>query len=270
MMRLLLRYSLIVIATLLITIKYFTEIGMAYPFGWAPATEKNIAVDNGIPVGCTCHNPDATEATEVNVHTEIDVNIEAGKTYEFVAAVSSPSQLAAGINIAAFAGTLDTIVGEGLTVDNFDGTSLVHWQPKGMLNGKTAWRFRYTAPTDRTSDTIYATSNAVNGNGAVDNGDIWNHAPKYVVQITPQSSVAKPGMSSISVYPNPAAEVLKIESDQKLALITVTDALGKEQMQVTPSSSSMLLNVRVLTPGVYVVKMLASSGAVTTERVVIR
>ena len=254
-----------------IIVKYFTAIGIAYPFGWAPATEKNIAVNNGIPVGCTCHNEEASNATEINLHPLLaDQSIVASNQYEFVVAVSSPSQLAAGVNISAFAGKLDTILGEGLTFDNWDAKELMHSQPRPMMNGKTAWRFRYTAPIDRTTDTIYAVSNAVNGNGDVDNGDLWNLAPKYIVNITPKSGVSSSKAMTVRVAPNPASDLLSVTCASQLTKISIADLVGREVRSTVANANPVTLDLRDLPAGTYVLTAVGSDGKVHSEKFMVR
>jgi hypothetical protein len=129
--------------------------------------------------GCSCHCSVKNAATTVTIATN-DTTFEVGKTYTFTLTVANASELRGGCNIAVKRGTL-TAGTDGLKKL---GNELTHKSPKQQM--PAIWTFTYTAPATAGGDTIYATGNAVNGDGSEDGGscaDKWNHAPNFVINV---------------------------------------------------------------------------------------
>ncbi|HET6512422.1 MAG TPA: choice-of-anchor V domain-containing protein [Candidatus Kapabacteria bacterium] len=265
-LRIALGFGLITLAA----ISYLHNSSTAYPFGWSGATGK----PGSFTYGCTCHNQEPSQETSVTISSSAK-NFEPGKTYEFIVHTSNPAQVAAGVGISAFAGVLDTIEGEGLQTDQNSMGELIHYQPKGFINGRTDWRFLYTAPSDRTTDTIYAVANAVNGNGGVDEGDLWNAAPKYVITIG-SAKVDQQKPIDVQVMPNPASDRLVLKassmSPDRYHLMLI-DATGKTVLQESINISGALnhsIDIRSIAAGLYSIRLENSVGIVFNAKAVIR
>jgi hypothetical protein len=251
---------------------YLLDDGRAYPTGWSGATGD----PDGFGFGCTCHNQQPSEQTTVTIGTSATA-FEPGKTYEFVVSTSNPAQVAAGVDVSAFAGVLDTVRGEGLQPDQNGLGELVHSRPKPLINGRTSWRFLYTAPIDKESDTIYAVSNAVNGNGGVDEGDLWNAAPKYVLAIGNTASVNKGSATArCRIMPNPASDRIEIISDKLSAgsyRLRLNDLSGRAFFTQEIKVSGLLdhqVDVRSIPSGVYSLSLLSDGRAAFTSLINIR
>jgi hypothetical protein len=68
---------------------------------------------------------------------------------------------------------------------------------------------------------------------------------------------------NVSLYPNPANDVLNITVDEQVELINVVSLDGKIVISENVAGSSNVLNVADLTSGVYVVEVFGSEGLMT-------
>jgi hypothetical protein len=69
--------------------------------------------------------------------------------------------------------------------------------------------------------------------------------------------------NSISLYPNPAKEVLNISSSNKITNIEVYDLLGKK---VASNNNATVVNVATLGKGAYIVKVVQENGSVIAKQ----
>jgi hypothetical protein len=128
--------------------------------------------------GCTCHCANSSSATSVSISTSATV-FEAGQTYNFTVTVTNTNENQAGVDIAVGNGTLSP------TSNNLQnvGGELTHTAP---VNLPASFTFQYTVPNSGTTDAIYVTGNAVNGDGMNDGGnctDNWNNASTFNITI---------------------------------------------------------------------------------------
>jgi len=171
------RPSHIVGGIFILTVLLISEYAMTWSGGKTGQTEKP-----GSGNGCTCHCANSNASTSVSVTTGA-TTFEGGNTYTFTVNVSSSdgNHTHAGFNAAVDRGTLN--VGTDNTVQKL-GSELTHTGRKAL---NASWSFTYTAPSTAGGDTIYVTANAVNndfGNGGGNCSDKWNHAAKFVMNIT--------------------------------------------------------------------------------------
>lgn len=73
----------------------------------------------------------------------------------------------------------------------------------------------------------------------------------------------------ISMFPNPAVDVINIVADQTIEHVWVMDNLGQILIDVKPNSGQIGLDVNSFQPGFYFVKT-EINGTVSTERVIIK
>jgi len=73
------------------------------------------------------------------------------------------------------------------------------------------------------------------------------------------------GKSQLTLYPNPATEIVFIKAEQKTKNVQVFDASGK--MVITTAQRSEI-NVQQLTAGVYLVKVTLADGSQSTHRLI--
>ncbi|MDA0986174.1 MAG: T9SS type A sorting domain-containing protein [Bacteroidetes bacterium] len=151
--------------------------------------------------GCTCHNTNLTTAVSVIINGPSELKV--GETGTFSVAISGGPLSAAGVNIAATGGTLSTISGEGL---QFINDELTQTQPKTPTTNTVTFQFKFTAPNQTGSATIYATANSVNLS-STNAGDQWNNSSNKTLTITPTTNIADKTLpinfSLEQNYPNP-------------------------------------------------------------------
>ncbi len=144
--------------------------------------------------GCTCHCANLNTATSVTLSTSATV-FEINTAYTFTVTVSNSNEVNGGVDISAFTGTL-AAGNDGL--QSLSG-QLTHNGPKTL---PATWTFTYTAPSTAQTDTIYATGNAVNGDGGNGSGncaDKWNNASKFVITVTAPNRAITVGRNAISI-----------------------------------------------------------------------
>ncbi|MFI5202156.1 MAG: choice-of-anchor V domain-containing protein, partial [Candidatus Kapaibacterium sp.] len=194
--------------------------------------------------GCYCHCASANSATTVTITTSA-TTFYTGQSYEFTATVSSSSEADGGIDIATEDGTFTAISGQGLYVSSGE---LTHSTAKTL---PASWNFEYTAPALPTYDTIFATGNAVNGDGLNNGGtciDKWNNASKFIihVQTAPTKRIAF-GRRSISLgsvrVEHRIADSLLVTSDGDAA-ITISSSVMKSGTHFSgyPTTTNRTLN----------------------------
>ncbi len=161
--------------------------------GWYALRETN-AHENGITgqtqkstnAGCSCHCSSSSSSTTVTLTASSGyspLTTEPNTTYDFTITVANSDESDGGCDISTYSGNGLT-AGTGLYASNGE---LTHSSPKSFSgNGYCSWTFTYTTGSTAGWDTIYATGNAVNGDGSDDNGncdDKWNWAPKFIIHI---------------------------------------------------------------------------------------
>ena len=116
------------------------------------------------------------------------------------------------------------------------------------------------------ADATPATNGAILG-GALNINALTNsvYIDSIVFDNTPGLSTADFGTATntISLYPNPAQEVLNVSSSNSITKIEVYDLLGKK---VASNNNAKNVNVAALGKGVYVVKVAQENGSVVAKR----
>ena len=64
----------------------------------------------------------------------------------------------------------------------------------------------------------------------------------------------KPAMTGIKVYPNPANDILFIESPQKNSEVSLTDLTGKVIIYTILSEDKAQFNLNKVEPGIYLLR----------------
>jgi hypothetical protein len=123
---------------------------------------------------CTGHH---TGGLAPQVRLEGPPSVEPGAlaTFRFVVESQSPEeQILAGLNVAASAGDLGNVQGQGTQVEELrDGAAvtleLTHTRPRmNDAMGVAAWLFTWRAPDATGVETLFAAGNSVDGFGTMD------------------------------------------------------------------------------------------------------
>lgn len=74
--------------------------------------------------------------------------------------------------------------------------------------------------------------------------------------------------TGLLIYPNPASETVYIDSERKLAEITLLNVQGQVVSNATPEGTQAQLSLLGLPEGVYLIKVQWVDGSVSTERII--
>ncbi len=75
--------------------------------------------------------------------------------------------------------------------------------------------------------------------------------------------------NELSVYPNPATDVVNVRHSGQIEQITVVNAVGQVVAEIMTSETNVAINVSNYESGVYMLRMRAADGTLTTKRVTI-
>ena len=110
-------------------------------------------------------------------------------------------------------------------------------------------------------------------NGAIDDFKIFNNALNdnqilqlYNNNLTLSSQNFNQKDLQVSIYPNPASDILNIQMEKELKLATIYTILGNQVL----SSTDKQINVSSLSSGNYFVRVEAVDGAVSTQKIIIK
>lgn len=129
--------------------------------GWANSTGYSGA--SGKDNGFYCRNCHAG-GTAPTVAFDGPTNLAPGAsaTFKFTVTSHSASQVIAGLDVAASAGTLSLIEGQGTRLLLNEVT---HFSPKANdANGQASFEFTWQAPASNGTYTLYGAGNSANGN----------------------------------------------------------------------------------------------------------
>lgn len=82
---------------------------------------------------------------------------------------------------------------------------------------------------------------------------------------TSTAGVADFAKNTIKMHPNPATEVLNLQSEQIIENVSVYNSLGQEVLHATPNAALATVNVSSLQNGIYLINIQAN-GAVTAKK----
>ena len=141
------------------------------------------------------------------------------------------------------AGTLNTFV-------SYDDTASIGLKAQYILDnnlrGAIIWEI--------TGDYIETTP----GSGVVSATPLANKLGEVFCAQTPTAVDKQAPLSGITIYPNPAHDVLRIESTLAIESVVITDAVGKQIL--LPPSHLNSVDISGLTPGIYMVEITTKSN----------
>lgn len=241
---------------------------MAFKTGIVGFTKKD-----GMTTGCVCHGLDPNDSISVIISGPSSV--QANDTAIYTLSIANGPAVSGGCDISTSLGNvypsaLDTILKRE---EPFSGAGfeLTHKEPKLFSGDTVKFTFKYIAPsTPNVVDTIFANGNSTNNDIGSD-GDSWNYANNFIINITPPVGIANNNSIASSFalqqnYPNPFNPETKIQfsiSKSSNLSLSVFDASGKEvasligNKQYSAGDYSVTLNASQygLTSGVYFYKL---------------
>jgi hypothetical protein len=100
----------------------------------------------------------------------------------------------------------------------------------------------------------------------IDNTVLCDPSSDTITVLFPAVGMSEIGKGMISIYPNPATEVLNVKSDYTITSIEVMNFTGQTVYNSSDvDSKTAKLNVATYTPGVYFVKVTTSEGTRTVK-----
>lgn len=224
---------------------------------------------------CTdCHSSaGAGQDAEIEVAGLPDL-ISPGSTYRISVTVRNPNGLAslAGFQMTildesnALGGTLSN-AGENATITSASGREYFEHNPAVAFPGsnEVSWAVDWTAPSGPLESKVnyYVVGNAANGNGQ-SSGDVIVTATGSVT-ISETSAVRDLATSMVRVYPNPAVNVLNLETDGMVVnRMTIFDPAGNEVIRYAGPDQTQI-DVSRLDPGIYFLQVWADEGVETVQ-----
>lgn len=126
---------------------------------------------------------------------------------------------------------------------------------------------------DATNDLIYAGNTdyvsygkvyiySTNSNIPTDSFNVSVSPGTIYVDYTMTSSISENNTTSISIYPNPAFDIVHLNNLNNASLITISDVTGKKLLQQQVNSNHEQVNIAALLPGYYVISVQTLNGIV--------
>ncbi|HOE39890.1 MAG TPA: T9SS type A sorting domain-containing protein [Bacteroidales bacterium] len=82
------------------------------------------------------------------------------------------------------------------------------------------------------------------------------------------SVVIQESANKITLYPNPAKNIVNISSNNSIEKISVYDILGKNILTINPNNSKSVVNINDLNKGLYFIKVKTENGSESTHKLV--
>lgn len=198
----------------------------------------------------TCHGSANTNTTVAL--TGLPTTFITNQTYTLTFNITNPTLSHAGLNIKCSGGTLtagtNTHLSNSQITHNSPGTSTSSAAPY-----TTSFTFTWKAPATTSAVTFNCAGNAVNNDGQDSNADQWN-ATSYTITGTFPTSVSNMEESNLTVYPNPASGLVRLEGMANASKVQVFSLFGQAvSASSTVQGQDMILDMTPLPIGSYLV-----------------
>lgn len=138
-----------------------------------------------------------------------------------------------------------------------------------LLTAPAGYPYYYWMPANVTTQSV-----AVNSTGTytltIMNGQGCSYTDTITVNILP-TSLSDPSQPGIALYPNPAREQVTVNTTAAIQTINVYAAEGRcVQTDHAGSATAHTMNTSALAPGIYIMEVITSEGAVRSRLVIQR
>lgn len=235
--------------------------------GASPGGKTGSPIDKA---NCTqCHQGSATTSVDWITSNIPETGWKAGETYTITATAVSADAKKIGFeltaeNSSAKAGTFVITDATRTQLGNKNASVTHTTAGNPPLNGQNQWQMNWTAPATNDGDiTFYAAFNCANGDGTNSGDGIFLSQLKVSQQAT-ATAVDLASNSSLLVYPNPAQDVVTIESPKNIKETSIYNTNGqKVKTFYRLEAGRTALNIGELSRGSYLLKTTTEDGEFT-------
>lgn len=228
-----------------------------------PNATAGAPADNGGQTCTNCHGGTATQTTGI-----ISSNIPAsgfvgGTTYSVSVTMSGAS--AYGFELTPQTATSNVGIGSWIAGTG-SSVSTKYIKHSGKKTGASAvWTFSWTAPTTATTVTFYGAFNYANNN-STSSGDVIRKSSITYFANTTGIVDHKTLSTLVSVFPNPATEVLHITSTEVFDKGSIYSIEGKLVKTISEEElSSKIITVSSLDNGFYYLNIYTNDKPIVTK-----
>ena len=90
------------------------------------------------------------------------------------------------------------------------------------------------------------------------------------VVVSPNASIEDAQTSNVNIYPNPAADMLNIESDKTISMVEVIDITGRKISEMSNNSEQTILNMSSFQNGIYILSIRFADGSSLNRKVAVK
>lgn len=239
--------------------------------GFDPAT---YSYDVVLPYGTTIF-PDVT-ATTYDTRAVTSITHDAtfpGATNVVVTANDGTTQLTYTINFTiappSTDATLSDLTVDGTTVDGFDAATLTY--TVDLPYGTTVVPTVGATTSYAHATTVITNASALPGaTTVVVTAEDGTTQLTYTVEFTVTSGINGVKDDVLSVYPNPAIDVVHVKTNAAISQIEVVDLNGKVLLQSKTSGYEGTINTTALSNGIYFLRIETTQGVTTKKIQIIR
>lgn len=88
----------------------------------------------------------------------------------------------------------------------------------------------------------------------------------YIATFVPETDISETSLLEISVFPNPATDILNITSSEEISSVEIVNDMGQIVLQADVNADNVVCDVKGLTAGVYIVRIHGTDTAIICQR----
>lgn len=224
--------------------------------------------------GCHGSNPGngmANEALSITHNVPV-TGYGPGNTYDVTVTMTSAGTNSFGFSLSpqnAGGAVLGTLIAGAGTQLNGGGGYVTQTENSGA--GSKSWTFQWTAPTAGTgSVTFYCAS--IFGNSSFSNAGDFMVTGTETVQEGTTVGIFDQEAASVSIYPNPAVDVIRLnaelESQTAFEIIDLKGAIVQVGLINAGTNPAITLDRAIVNSGMHLLRLSSAEGSTTTRIVV--
>lgn len=190
-----------------------------------------------------------------------------GNTYTIMVSGDSNNRVKFGFEFAAenlSNATAGTLVSTDARTQVRPNGQITHTSSgNGGIPTGFGWQFNWTAPNSGSGTITFSTAVLFTNNNGSSSGDV-TQISSLNIQEDLTVSLAENKEDLLEIFPNPTTDFLVVKaSNEKLNLIEVYDLSGKKLVSTPLYNQNILLDLRSLSSGNYIIKVLGSDKEIS-------